>query len=59
MTGIDITVNKFCCINSICNEIYKYKEYLKNCLNILKQTNFKSQSKKALPLIEVSEKFIY
>lgn len=38
------------------NEIYKYKEYLKNCLNILEQVNFKSQSKKALPLIEASEK---
>ncbi len=38
------------------NEIYKYKEYLKNCLNVLEQANFKSQSKKALPLIEASEK---
>lgn len=38
------------------NEIFKYKEYLKNCLNILEQVNFKSQSKKALPLIEASEK---
>ncbi|MBP3924740.1 hypothetical protein J6E39_05805 [bacterium] len=38
------------------NKIYKYKEYLKNCLNALDQANFKSQSKKALALIEASEK---
>lgn len=38
------------------NEIYKYKEYLKNCLNTLDQANFKSQSKKALAIIEASEK---
>ena len=38
------------------NEIYNYQEYLKNCLNVLEQANFKSKSKKALPLIEASEK---
>ena len=43
-------------ISYVKNEVNKYKEYLKTCLDTLETANFKSQSKKALALIEASEK---
>lgn len=43
-------------ISYVKNEANKYKEYLKTCLDTLETANFKSQSQKALALIEASEK---
>lgn len=43
-------------ISYVKNEANKYKEYLKTCLDTIETANFKSQSQKALALIEASEK---